>query len=51
MDAIFIASGYGIRRGVRLDEIPNLDVAPTLANLLGVKLPKIQGQVLRQILQ
>ena len=51
MDAIFIASGYGIRRGVTLDEIPNLDVAPTLANLLGVKLPKIQGQVLRQILQ
>lgn len=51
MSAIFIASGYGIRQGVRLEQIPNLDVAPTLGALLGVKLPKTEGQVLRQILQ
>lgn len=50
MDAIFIASGYGIRRGVRLDQIPNVDIAPTLASLLGVTLPKTEGKVLREIL-
>jgi predicted AlkP superfamily pyrophosphatase or phosphodiesterase len=51
MDAIFIAAGYGIRPGVRLEQIPNLDVAPTLAGLLGVNLPNVEGRSLRQILQ
>ena len=51
MDAIFIASGYGIRPGVRLEQIPNLDVAPTLGALLDVNLPQAEGRVLRQILQ
>jgi hypothetical protein len=39
MDAIFIASGYGVRPGTRLGKIANIDVAPTIARLLGVPLP------------
>lgn len=51
MDAIFIASGKGIRSGVTLDRITNLRVAPTVAALLGLELPKAQESALREILQ
>lgn len=51
LNAIFIACGYGIRSGVVLDEIRNLSVAPTLARLLGVQLPKAEAPALREILQ
>lgn len=50
MDAIFIASGYGIKKGVVLDEIRNLSVAPTLAKLLGVRLPVAKEPALDSIL-
>jgi predicted AlkP superfamily pyrophosphatase or phosphodiesterase len=46
MDAIFIASGYGVRSGVRLDRIANLDIAPTVAKLLGVALPTARGKAI-----
>ena len=46
MDALFIASGYGILGGVKLDRIANIDVAPTLAKLLGVELPSAKGKPL-----
>jgi predicted AlkP superfamily pyrophosphatase or phosphodiesterase len=51
MQAIFIAWGAGIRGGTKLDAIPNLDVAPTVANLLHVKLDHAQGNALTQILK
>ena len=51
MDGILIAWGYGVRSGVRLDRIANLDVAPTLAELLGVSLPQVEGRVLRELLR
>lgn len=51
LDGIFIASGAGIRRGVRLDRIQNLDVAPTIARLLGLSLPNVEGRVLAEVLQ
>jgi len=51
MDAIFVAWGYGIRRGIVLDRIRNVDVAPTLASLLGITLPKADGKSLQKILQ
>jgi predicted AlkP superfamily pyrophosphatase or phosphodiesterase len=51
LDGAFIAWGYGIKPGVRIPRISNLDVAPTLAELLGVKLPNVQGKVLRQMLK
>jgi predicted AlkP superfamily pyrophosphatase or phosphodiesterase len=44
MDAIFIASGYGVVRGRTLTQFPNVNVAPTIAKLLGIALPSAQGQ-------
>ncbi len=44
MDAIFIASGYGVRPGTQLDRIANIDVASTIAALLGVALPGARGK-------
>jgi predicted AlkP superfamily pyrophosphatase or phosphodiesterase len=44
MDAIFIASGYGIQAGAQLDRIANIDVASTIAKLLGVALPGSKGK-------
>ena len=44
MDAIFIASGYGVRAGARLEKIANVDVAVTIAKLLGVSLPAAIGK-------
>jgi predicted AlkP superfamily pyrophosphatase or phosphodiesterase len=51
MDAIFVASGAGIKPGVKLDRMRNVDVAPTAAKLLGVAMPKVEGRVLSEILQ
>jgi predicted AlkP superfamily pyrophosphatase or phosphodiesterase len=46
LDAIFIASGYGVKSGVKLDRVSSIDLAPTIAQLLGVKLPRAKGKVL-----
>jgi len=46
MDPIFIASGYGVRAGARLNKIDNIDVASTLAALLGVQLPTAKGRAI-----
>lgn len=50
LDGIFVAAGAGIRTGVKLDRVRNLDVAPTIARLLGVPLPDVEGRVLEEIL-
>jgi predicted AlkP superfamily pyrophosphatase or phosphodiesterase len=50
MYAGFVISGAGIKQGVVLDEISNMDVAPTIASLLGVKMKNVDGRVLREIL-
>jgi predicted AlkP superfamily pyrophosphatase or phosphodiesterase len=50
MQAIFLAWGSGIRPGVRLDQISNLDVAPTIAALLGIEMTNVTGRPLRKIL-
>jgi hypothetical protein len=47
---LFIASGSGIRPGVKLGVIDNVDVAPTMAELLGLTLGKVDGKALKQIL-
>jgi len=51
LDGIFIASGAGIKKGVVLDRVRNLDVAPTLAKLMGLAFPKTDGRVLEEILE
>ena len=48
--ALFIASGRGIKRGMTLDVVDNLDVAPTAARLLGVEMKNVDGRVLTEIL-
>ena len=44
LDGIFIASGYGVKAGTKLQQMRSIDVAPTIAKLLGVSLPKAKGK-------
>lgn len=50
LDGIFIAAGAGIRRGITLPRVSNLDVAPTIAHLLGLQLPAPEGKPIQEIL-
>lgn len=50
MHATFVAAGTGIKSGVKLDLIQNVDVAPTIAHLLGLALKDVDGRVLNEIL-
>ena len=50
MNALFVASGAGIRSGVRLGIVRNIDVAPTIARLLGLSSQAMDGKVLTQVL-
>jgi predicted AlkP superfamily pyrophosphatase or phosphodiesterase len=49
MQAIFVAWGAGIPRGIRLNSISNLDVAPTIAALLGFEMKHAKGHAIEQI--
>lgn len=51
MHATFVAAGVGIKSGVKLEQIRNIDVAPTIAKLLGLELPQAEGRVVREILE
>jgi predicted AlkP superfamily pyrophosphatase or phosphodiesterase len=46
-----VLSGAGIVHGGRLGHVRNVDVAPTIAALLGVTLPDVEGRVLRDALR
>jgi predicted AlkP superfamily pyrophosphatase or phosphodiesterase len=50
LSALFIASGAGVARGVTLETMNNIDVAPTIARLLGLDLGPVDGRVLTEIL-
>jgi predicted AlkP superfamily pyrophosphatase or phosphodiesterase len=50
LHATFVAWGAGIKPGSRTADIPNIDVAPTLANLLGIQMPNVQGHPIQAIL-
>jgi predicted AlkP superfamily pyrophosphatase or phosphodiesterase len=43
MNAVFIASGYGVRKVAPLAPMPMVDVAPTIASFLSVRLPQATG--------
>jgi predicted AlkP superfamily pyrophosphatase or phosphodiesterase len=49
MQAIFMACGAGIPKGIRLGSISNLDVAPTIAALLGLEMADVSGHPIREI--
>ena len=51
MRAVFLAVGPAIRPGVTLETVDNSDVAPTVAQILGVTIPRASGRVLTEILQ
>jgi len=51
MQAIFIAWGAGIPAGVRINSISNLDVAPTLAALLGLQMRQAKGHAIPGIVR
>ncbi|MBI2206989.1 MAG: alkaline phosphatase family protein [Candidatus Rokubacteria bacterium] len=47
--AFFLARGPGIRRGATLPRLTSRDVAPTLARLLGIPMPDVEGRTLVEI--
>jgi predicted AlkP superfamily phosphohydrolase/phosphomutase len=49
MQAIVVASGANIRKGERLGNISNVDVAPTIAALLGLPMEHTAGHAIPQI--
>lgn len=50
MKAALIAAGSGVRPGAVLEKVSMLDIAPTVAALLGLELPGVEGRALGEIL-
>ena len=50
LQALFIAHGRGIKPGVRLDAVSNLNLAPTIARLLNLQMPDAKEKALTEIL-
>jgi hypothetical protein len=50
MDAAMVVSGAGVKKGVKLGRIRNLDIAPTIAHLLGLSMPGVEGKPLTSAL-
>lgn len=51
MAAGFVAYGPGLRRGLRVPELAQVDVAPTLASLLGLPLHGVEGRAVVGLLE
>ncbi len=51
MNATFVVSGAGIRRGETLEAVENIDLSPTIARLLGIGFQGVDGKVVMQALQ
>ena len=51
MDAGFVISGAGVKKGVVIEKMSNLDVAPTMAKLLGIEMKDGEGRVLDEALE
>lgn len=51
MQAIFIAAGNGIKPAGQIEPIRNLAIAPTVAQILELKLENVEGKPLTQILK
>ena len=51
LDGIFIAWGAGIKRGVKVDRVRNIDLAPTAARLMGLEMKNADGRVLTEMLR
>ncbi len=42
--------GAGVKAGARIEQAELIDVAPTVARLLGAAMDKVQGRVLDELL-
>lgn len=51
MGALFVVWGAGIRAGVHLESMKNVDVAPTVALMLKLRMKDVDGRVLDEILR
>lgn len=51
MQGIFIATGFGIRSVGEIPAFPNVDIGPTIAQLLHISLGTVQGKPLKAILR
>ncbi|MCC7010231.1 MAG: alkaline phosphatase family protein [Acidobacteria bacterium] len=51
IQAIFIAAGRGIASGTRLETVNTIDIAPTIARLLGLPFGPVDGRVLTDVLR
>ena len=51
MQAIFIASGAGVPKGIHLGSISNLDVAPTIAAMLGLEIKQAKGHTIQALIK
>ena len=47
----FVVKGDGVRAGVTLESMRLVDIAPTVARLLGIPVPPVEGRVLTEILR
>ena len=50
MYPVFVISGHGVKRGERIGHVRNHDIAPTIAQLLGLRLENVEGRVLKEAL-
>lgn len=50
MHGCFVISGAGVKKGGVIEDMKNLDVSPTIAKLLGVAMPGVDGRVLDEAL-
>jgi arylsulfatase A-like enzyme len=51
MHGALVLAGRGVRAGHRFGVVEILDVAPTVARLLGLQMPDVEGRVLREALE
>lgn len=51
LDALFVATGAGFKKGARVERIRNLDVAPTIAHLLQIPLANVEGKPVDALLR
>jgi arylsulfatase A-like enzyme len=50
LHASFIAWGAGIKPGVKVGEISNTQVTPTIAKLMGLEMSNLDGKPLTELL-
>jgi predicted AlkP superfamily pyrophosphatase or phosphodiesterase len=47
----FLLAGRGVKKGVVLESVRLVDVAPTIAELLGLNMKDTDGHALKEVLQ